>query len=601
MKIALFLFLILGSVINAQESIERVIFFGATTQGNGYNHPATTGWISSKLEEAIESADKINAQTGEKVGLVFAGFSGGSSGSGITLTMQSLLRNPDLFEDISDVENTHRVLSIEDAKRFAAAIRFCSMGSDMSKLLKYTTLIRIARQKLIGVIDRLSDFSSHIPDWLGGGRVNLWVEQLNGKVVVNDFAWLITFAQRLKWSDINQDTDFKALGVSPEDLETDKARSILESLKKLHYFPEGDIYSGDDISDLDKSLLQKVMKKQSHRMKKIVKKTMKNIFKEEGAIEILKRYQRARPSVDQAPSNPYQKAFSKAMGDGFLTATFAIPGENMDKLNDKIAKEGMKYSDLNLYMIGNETTVKEIIENPDYQKLKSNPYFSRIKFLVIKDQQWTALNSSVREPRLLGELAGDLAGENFMVTKVYDPIADVGRKFKVMPIDEYPLKSIYVAGGFAYEQMVAVPSSFYYLSLLKKIKKKYHVEKAVYHLFGHPKNRLNPNETFAGKVLKSLMTGKGKGISFDNAMDDYLRWTSQFTEVFQKGLFKENGVERIDTLYHWNITTLPATLNGTSRVLALQSSFEAKKNKPWLEFKVAKKGCAQLLNQFLTL
>ncbi len=100
----------------------------AVPQGNGGNWGATFGWLSETILKRYEEAIALQNQ-GKRVGLFLNCMAGGSSGSVATNVLMNILHNPHIVSKTSQQD----VMTPEEAKRVADAVRFIGMSADLNQ------------------------------------------------------------------------------------------------------------------------------------------------------------------------------------------------------------------------------------------------------------------------------------------------------------------------------------------------------------------------------------------------------------------------------------------------------------------------------------
>ena len=561
--------------IASDQAIDRVFVFGATTQGNGYNWAATVSWLATKLEEVAQEAE-VAKNNGEKVAIKLASFSGGSSGSGVAMLYDSFLNNQNIISSSSEALDS-RLVSIEDVKRLSKALRFSSVSFDFHWFFSGSTVYRVLKRNILAVLDKISDVTP-IPDYIGNGRRTLWLSQMNGQNVVTDFSKFVRFANDVQMDDINEkivwgEAEFKK--ISPSDMKSAAGREIMNSITHFDSIPLAT--STDSLPASDLKLLQKIAKAQTKAAKRVVNNIVAKPFKDIGKDFRLARYYNAKPNDGKA-NNPFKEVMSERMSKGTMTVSMGARYKDQEEMDLLTKKEGLPYKRLRPYLFMDEETAKELLSSSEYQRMiKSGESFVDRYVIAVVDQRWAGINPSVREPGLLGELAGDMGGENFRIRKIYDPRLDNSKNFKLGSIDSFPDKKLFIAGGFPFEEMTAIPTSFYYMNIVNKLKSQYKNVTAIYQMFGHPNNKISPETTFAGKSLKKVFNASKTKEEFKTSMSDWKGWISFWNDRIANDYLKKNGVKLVTTEFNWSTGLLPSALTGKSRILAFRAARAAQK------------------------
>ena len=566
-------------VIANSNDFDYVIAFGATTQGNGYNWAATLSWLAVKLADTVEQA-KVIEQSGQKVGIKIINFSGGSSGSAVTMLFDAFLKNKRIIS--SRPETTiDRILTIEDATKLSKSLTFTAMSFDFHWFYTASTFARGIKRRVSYILDKISDSIPIVPDLIGRGKMKLWSSRMSGRVVVADFAKFIHFASIVSWDQINeeivwQSKEFKKL--HPEIMQSKEAQDIVNSLTHFYSLPL--VSSPVDLPKQDLEKLRKITQAQSKAARRVLNKVTGKNFKKFKKNRRFYRLYTSKPKTTQKKeqSNPLRQVMSSPMGPGVMTITMAASYKSKKEMKNSVKKHGLPYKNLRPYVFMSEETAEKLISSHEYQKLVKNKesFLDRYIFAVV-DQKWAGINPSVREPGLLGELAGKLAGEDFRIRKVYDPRVDDDQSFQLINIEDYEKKYMFVAGGFPYQEMTAIPSALYFINEVEKLNEKYPRVKPIYHLFGHPLNKTSPTETFAGRCLQGVFNESRSEEEFQTSMNDWNRWIKKWKSHIVNKLFPKYSILNIETLYNWSTGALPAALTGGSRILVQNSAVMSSK------------------------
>lgn len=557
---------------------DQIIAFGATTQGNGYNWAATVSWLAVKLADTAQQA-KLAERRGEKVAIKIINFSGGSSGSGVTMLFDAFLSNKNILSSSNEAVSK-RLLSPQDAERLSKALMFSAMSFDFSWFFKASSFARLVKRNITSILDQISDIMPIIPDFIGGGRRRLWKSKMTGKVVVADFAKFVNFAKKVTWEDVNEPIvwntkEFKKFDLGSVD--GADAKLIVKSLTHFYSLPLVD--KPVKLSEKDLEVLREITKAQSKAARRVLNRVSGSNFKKFDKNGKLYRLYSAKPNTKKKKqSNPLKQTMAQPMSDGMMTITMAESFTNKKEMKSSIKKHGLAYKRLRPYVFMNESTAKQLINSYEYQRLVSekDPIVSRYIITVV-NQKWAGINPSVREPELLGELAGKMSGDNFRIQKVFDPKSQHASSFELIPIKNYQKQYLFVAGGFPYEQMTAIPSALYFIQEVAKLQKHHSKVFPTYHLYGHPLNREDPQASFAGRALHGIFNESGSEQEFQDSMKDWALWIRSWRKKFVTNLFVKYNILSIDTIFNWSTGSLPAALSGQSRILVQNSAVTSSK------------------------
>ncbi len=556
------------------DSYDRIIAFGATTQGNGYNWAATVSWLGTKLADTVEQA-RLAENRGEEVAIKIVNFSGGSSGSGVTMLFDAFLSNGNIISS-SPQALQERLLTIEDAHRLSRALIFAAMSFDFTWFFSASTFANNIKQNTLSILGMISD---KLP--LTGKSVKtLWRARMSGKVVVADFAKYVNFAKEVNWENINEEIiwgtkEFKKL--SPSFAKSEEAKLIIKSLTHFYSLPLID--KPVQLPDTDLILLREITQAQSKAARRVLNNMTKAHFKKYDKKSNLYRVYSAKPNSKRIKQkNPLKQTMSQSMGDGMITITMAQGFKTKKEMKSVINKHGLVYKDLRPYLFMNESTAKKIINSHEYQSaiLKGDTTLKRYIIAVI-DQRWAGVNPSVREPGLLNQLYGKIAGTKFRIKKIFDPAAYNSEKFQLVDIENYNEKYLFVAGGFPFQEMIAIPSAFYFVQEVEKLQQRHPKVRPTYYLFGHPKNKTAAQETFAGRALYGVFNKSGTEQEFQESFKDWGTWSRSWTNKILNRLFPKYNILTIETLFNWSTGALPAALTGQSRVLVQNAAVVSSK------------------------
>ena len=244
------------------------------------------------------------------------------------------------------------------------------------------------------------------------------------------------------------------------------------------------------------------------------------------------------------------------------------------KYEDDKFDKAPNYDDLRPTIMCNKQTIEKIIESPLYQNhiLMDHPFAKRFVFLESKNIR-SAILTSIREPGLMKELAGNVNDGDMEFLSIYDPMDDFeahgSYTFKLRDTNLNPMATkfkrkqtyIAVAGGFPLTE--EYQRGLIHTLFIDQIEVQ--GDKSVgayYSVFGKPDKR---------------SVDKFDTISIRNTfMQLTLRRTAKMSMI--GSLFKMPGVKRFAKLFdqvgaytetvafNWDVTNLPAAQVGKSHL-----------------------------------
>ena len=597
------------SMANVTERYDRIYSFCGATQGNGYNWASTFAWLSEQLIDLYRrgSYDKTEGE-GKKVGVHAGCFTGGSSGSGVTLVFNALLSNGNL--SASGSTDSNRILSLEDTYRIAQALKFISLGADLEEELARTLIIRMLGQR---VENRLKGGYEQSPLT---GTPNVWREALKGKEALADFADLIHFAQKVKWKKINQSlwsidgvdalqasvdagledanfAFFKTDRISP--LNNDSFKQVLLRQRALHSLIDSPTpLVMANLSSDSKEVADELLRRHSNYNSFIIEEVNDDhLTGLTGAARSTRRIDGLKPNRKGPKGQShmdlhrsYKKVLADKVGQGLFTIALAAFYPNHREMERSFkTKKGIDYiNEVRPVLFGAPSTIKALLDSDIYKSaIESDPQISRYVLAAV-DQRWAALNTSIREPGLLEELSGTLNNDRIRITQIYDPIKDKEKTFEMTPIQRRNQEYIFVIGGFPFREHAAFISSIYqevYQDQLKhhlyndgKIIKTFHIygkNVVTQELLDETKEQRAARKMgFAEKQLISSFLSPNQNT--DVALNDWYRWALDW----ETRMKNHTDVEIYRTNFDWDIHTLPAAMVGSSRVLTMMATNAAR-------------------------
>lgn len=570
------LFLLFSSVVlSVSAKYHTIIQVCGTTQGNGYNWSSTISWLSTSLLDAHDRALQIQKNNpGAKVGIVANCFAGASSGSGVTGLYDAVLTNSNLGRNGLDrIVNSplagDRILDLEEVYKIAKTLRFVAIGSDLEGLHRTWLLVRTLS----------TNIRTRIPIPFRTDNISgMWNEQAKAQVALSDFATYTLFGQYAPWhvvdADITPGEGFLS-GFGPDDFETEEVKKVVRNFKKLHDLIEMPKLGTSEAFERDLDKLESMFWKVSKHVRSELHRVNKAIYTEEGHRGYLFRRDRgAKPNIDpQRVDNPLQKVMKIQPTRGFMTLTMGIPFDDMEKLNQGAVNGGFPYDDMRAYVFMTRETAEDLLSSPDYRQVMKEADIDLTKYIIaVVDEthgnRFTMVNSSIREPILLDELAGELNSEPIRVAAIYDPQNDPNASFKLTELEGSQAKrSIFILGGFPYEDISAWMSGLFQVQAKRKLLSLAERVVPLHHLFGsYVGTGEERKNTFASKRVLSSLLNNGEEGSIDN-FNKWERWVGLLDEKLSP-LLRGHGIPFTKTKYKWGPkSNIPAMISGRSSVL----------------------------------
>ncbi len=568
----------------------------AATQGNGYDWASTMGWLSGVYDRLAEEAEEYERQ-GKKVAIVPSSFIGASSGSGITLVHQGLLRNTNLSDVTRTLSNGDRALNAEEARRISKALRFMSLGADLTLKESFGFLVNLGwNLSSDWLTSRFKNLRTRIRNRLLGENEplvpNIWTEALSAKVAAADFGKMIFFAQYAGRDiienpiDIYSDREFRKLrrlmGESP------LLRDIFANVDEVTdlALPPNQV-SADAMEQWQVDALDEYLQVQSNKANSMINRFVKSNI---GWVQRwTSRFTGIRPAATslseerQAAINvDLREPVSMPMLPGFVTGTFAVPFESRQSLYDELAQNanGIPYHDLRVYLLMDESTAQALLNSSFYRDLVMNndPFIKRYVIAVV-DQSWAAMNASIREPRLINELIGSPSDNNIRIKSLYYPERDTEFNFQLSSTQKSE-EGLMVIGGFPYKEILAFLPTVYTMDKWEELRNAgYSVVKRKF-MFGVKHKEGQTEGTFAldqitqrfsSRLSDSIDSGLVEMSMSQFNLNDYTEWLQNWDRVF-RGFYMGDEVGQLmatqmmrDNLQAPNF--LPAAAKGQSRLL----------------------------------
>lgn len=563
---------------NLHARYHTIIQVCGTTQGNGYNWSSTISWLATSLLDAKERALEIEKKNpGAQVGIVANCFAGASSGSGVTGLYDAVLTNSNLSrEEFSRLTNDplpgDRIMTADEVDKIAKTLRFVAIGSDFTRIHQVWTVVRTVGRNVV----------NRIP-FIGRGYRGMWKEQLTAQVALADFATYTLFGQYVPWNIV--DSEIKAgegflKDFGPENFETEEVKRIVANYSKVHQlFEMPNIDQMSEALERDLEKLEEMFWAVSRHTRSELHKVNQAIYFEQGHRGYLHRRDRgAKPVTNsRAVQNPLQRVMNLKPTRGFMTLTMGLPFDDMDKLNQAVKNRGFPYDDMRAFVFMTRETADELLASEEYQKVMKEADVDLSKFIIaVVDEEFgnrfTMVNSSIREPILLDELAGELSGDSIRVQAIYDPSKDPQKTFRLVElVGNQSNRSVFVLGGFPYEDISTWMSSFFQIDAWKKLFSQADRVVPLHHLFGSyigvGEERKN---SFASKRVLSPLLNNGQEGSAEHLVK-WERWVNLLDEKLRP-LMAGYGIPFTRTKYKWGPkSNIPAMISGRSAVLVANS------------------------------
>ena len=450
-----------------------VIALSGATQGNGYNMPATLGWLYNSLNMTYEEGLLLQKKIPNTEILVdISSFGGSSSGSAVTNIFDALLKNESIISE--ELKRNDGLLKLEALDRLAKSVQFIALGSNFSHFFRDSTVVRAARENIRGILQKIVSKIPFLAPFLEAKTPDIWSQQMNGEVVISDFGRLVYTAQTITWESVTRPIEHISGYEHWASVRSKNAalNRLLASVTKISDFIvvanenenliiepnehkiKGEVYDSNTLK-----LVQKFQKWQVGSIKKIISESIHQ--KISRFTDLTRRFgsgMTPHSEKDKKQENPFKEVLAESLRDGFLVTVMGVLFNSQSEMKSSIKSKGNRidYKDFRNFIMASETTIQTLLNSDYYQReiKNGNPILSRY-ILVVIDQRWAGMNISAREPRLLRELAGPLDSEQIRFKKYYDPKMDQNTDFILQQTgqSENKDKTIFVAGGFPSQEI----------------------------------------------------------------------------------------------------------------------------------------------------
>jgi hypothetical protein len=422
-------------------------------QGNGGNWSSTLGWVSElwmTRAEQVEVAEGKEPNTGW---LYLACAAGGSSGSGVTATVMSLLQNQKLFA--ADPQGNDRrskgLFTVAETKMMAAALRYVAIGSDLRFSESVAFAMMVADQSLRGGTSGFLGFMARVREFLDPretcsnkykqGRDPIGVEWWGGQpadpcdAVVNfaKYAWMAKHVtpEMIKAPDASSQWSPPATvgsaGLESGPVELPKLFQLSNAndpnLLKAYALPE------DADSKNAETYSYWKLRKEGHRQALFINRQLDTLIREatpESQKSLLDNDIPKPESVIAGVSTFVMQAKGEShpiakdvLGQPPLTGYFTITTAVVDapaRFTDANKTKKPLYQEIRYVVLGSQETMNLIAQSPLFQKhlkscgskpahggLNGSCYLRRFVLAVVEQTHYM-MQPSVREPGLMEEL-----------------------------------------------------------------------------------------------------------------------------------------------------------------------------------------------------
>jgi hypothetical protein len=519
-------------------------------QGNGGNWAATIGWMSEQLQYRINTISTPRNDTTVFLNCI----TGGSSGAVSTALVMTILSNQNLFGQ----DMTGKNLTIEQTQILADSLKFIAYSLDLS-FSQLASFVTDYIKAMVGSSINNTDVMKSIARNVFGDKSAKWWggEVVDPNTLIVDYATVLLLAKELKKEDVYEK-------VSNHFNTKDTAFLTSLGIEKLIDMDEYSRFV--DLPDNgEKTRQSDLYMKRSEKIGEIAFRRIRSQFK---TFSYINRY--GTGAKKESPETPLKKIMEMPLKHGFcgivMGALYGTYSEiDLDKAPD--------YSALRPIVICSKDTIETIIGSSIYQNhiLTNHPFASRFVFMESKNVRSMIL-TSIREPGLMAELAGNINEGDMEFKSIYDPSEDFKTNnsytFKLRPsnlasnenVSSRPKTFMAVAGGFPDRRISAWVNSYLFLEHLTNSKKENFG--AFYSIFGKPDTRFV--DKFDTSSIRTTFSSNPK--DGQKNVEDWFRfqdsWCSTFAPLFAK---KSAKIETV--AFNWDVTSIPAAQSRKSHFL----------------------------------
>ena len=545
-----------------------VIALSAATQGNGYNMPATLGWLYNILKMTYEEGLLLQQKNPNAEVLVdISSFAGSSSGSAVTTIFDALLKNKSLIPE--EMRGDVGLLKLEALDRLAQSVQFIALGSNFSHLFRNSTVLRAARENIRGIIQKIESKIPLVSNVLSLKIPDIWSQQMNGEVVVSDFGRLVYTAQTIDWGSVSRSIEEipgyeRWAAIRSKNVTFNK---LLSTVKKISDFIISANQTANPNSKTDDQqsksenydtytlkLVQKFQKWQVGAIKKIMSE---NIHKKISVFtDLTRRFgsgMTPHSDNDRVQKNPFKEVLAEGLRDGFLVTVMGDLFNSESEMKSSIKSKGNRidYRDFRNFIMASEGTIQTLLNSEYYQKeiKNKNSMLSRYVLVAI-DQRWAGMNISAREPRLLRELAGPLDSEQIRFKKYYDPYDDHNSDFELKPtgLKENKDKTIFIAGGFPSQEINSWFSGIYFQHRVAELENLGYQVESRFFMFGRDLQK--DEKSFSTDTIAEFFSN-GDSTQAQENIADWNNWSLSARTALGQILNSFSGI-LIETRARWD-------------------------------------------------
>lgn len=583
--------LIISSVhILAEAQSERpaVLALSMTLQGNGLNWPSTTGAVSEMLYSAALEAREIRAKDGRPVRIDVTSIAGSSSGAVTAILIDAIMRNPTVVSQTGAAGK--REITIEEAERAAAMMRFISLSLDLSTKEAAGLISGAAYQQAKALAQRVAAVlakASSLFKMFAKIENPVWVPLLARQDAISDFGRYIYFARTADFQMINQRiSNFRGLENMVRMAAQDHDLApLVANLNFIYDIPQIETeilrdHATDDnwflrsaVGMLRVGWLTKYTNYRRRILKAIINDSALHVS-QKSAREILQDAKDMTPaSVNPANiDNPFSKIYGEQLNTGFMTLSMFQEFASEDVFANTILKTGkIDYESLRPYVFMDRATAEELTSSSAYRESLKDPSLRLERYVIVAvENAYSAMNPSIIEPGLLSELKGKLTDRKFGISAIYDPRLDKSKSYKLIPAEDERLKDrrLFAVGGFPTAPIIAQLQALLHLTRISALEKAGHVVYGRAHIYATHVKWLT-DSMFATQLLrKRLNTGDdARGLA---QIADWFKWMRIFYDR-EVPLMSTGRNAVIETWTNWELSPIPGAVTGISDILVAKA------------------------------
>lgn len=540
------------STLQSNDSSKHIVTQCLAPQGNGGNWAATIGWMSEQIQFRINSLKSPKESTVLNLHCI----SGGSSGSVSTALLMTIMTNKNLLGQ----DMTSKPLTIEQAQIVADTLKFIGFSLDLSFTQLTSFWTDFVKAKVGSTINNTGVMKSIARNFFRDKSPKWWSgEAVEPNTLIVDYATVLLIAKTISKADVyakiqdhfnESDTAFlKKIGV--------------ENLIDISEFT-GLVNHPIEESEDNKKRTE-FFEKRSKIISDIAFNKVKSQF---DRLAFLNRY---NVGVKKDSKNSLLKSIiERPLSTGYCAIVMAAYYGTYEDIN---LDKAPSYDNLRPTIMCNKQTIEKIIESPLYQNhiLMDHPFAKRFVFLESKNIR-SAILTSIREPGLMRELAGNANEGDMEFLSIYDPQDDFeahgSYTFKLRDTNLNPMTTkskrkrtyIAVAGGFPDRRISAWANSYLLIDQIEAQGDKNAA--AYYSVFGKPDKRsVDKFDTISIRNTFSDNAEEGR-----QNVNDWFAFQDAWCKTFANP-FDQVGAYTETVAFNWDVTNLPAAQAGKSHYL----------------------------------